>query len=62
MAIGKDGDTVFDGITSGNRIIHIPTGKSGWLDEATHDGDAFISLDDGTFKICKWKEVKKEKT
>ncbi len=41
-------------VHSGDEIIYLISGKTAVLDECLHDGDAFVTWDDGTFGIVKW--------
>jgi chemotaxis protein histidine kinase CheA len=44
---------------AGDRVIHID-GRRGVADEFLHDGDAFVSWDDGTFDTVKWNVLRRE--
>lgn len=44
-------------VKSGDHIIHLIDGCIGTLDECLHDGDAFVSWDDGTFGTVKWRNL-----
>ena len=39
-------------VHDGDHVIYLITGKTGTLDECLHDGDAFVTWDDGTFGNC----------
>lgn len=41
-------------VKAGDHIINLIDGRTGTLDECIHDGDAFVTWDDGTFDIVKW--------
>ena len=41
-------------VHSGDHVICLTSGKTGVLDECLHDGDAFVTWDDGTFGTVKW--------
>jgi hypothetical protein len=47
-------------VTSGDRIIYTISGRRGVLDECLHDGDAFVTWDDGTFGTVKWYHLVRE--
>lgn len=57
LALADDGKSGFYGIIAGERIRW--NGKLGYLDEALPDGDAYISLDDGTFETVRWNSVER---
>ena len=44
-------------VKSGDHVIHLIDGRRGTLDECLHDGDAFVSWDDGTFGTVKWRNL-----
>ena len=41
----------------GDLIYHVPSGLVGILDEALHDGDAFVTWNDGAFETVKWHQL-----
>jgi hypothetical protein len=41
-------------VHSGDRIIYLIDGRTGILDECLHDGEAFVTWDDGTFGTVNW--------
>lgn len=41
-------------VHSGDHIIYLINGQKGTLDECLHDGDAFVTWDDGSFGTVKW--------
>lgn len=41
-------------LNSGDRFIYDIDGRCGWADEFLHDGDAFVTFDDGTHETIKW--------
>lgn len=41
-------------VHAGDRIIYLIDGRTGVLDECLHDGDSFVTWDDGTFGTVKW--------
>lgn len=47
----------FYGIMSGDRIA--VGDRTGWLDEALHDGEALITYDNGEHDIVLWNSVRK---
>lgn len=44
-------------VQAGDRIIYLINGRTGTLDECLHDGDAFVTWDDGTFETVKWRHL-----
>ena len=42
---------------SGDRIIYTIDGRRGIADEFLHDGDAFVSFDDGERETVKWNHL-----
>jgi hypothetical protein len=53
---GKSGGNsgAWNEVHSGERVIYLIDGRTGILDECLHDGDAFVSWDDGTFETVRW--------
>lgn len=45
------------GMLAGDRVRYTIDGRTGVADEFTHDGDAFITWDDGTFGTVKWNHL-----
>lgn len=41
-------------VHAGDHIIHLIDGYTGTLDECLHDGEAFVTRDDGTYHTTKW--------
>jgi hypothetical protein len=41
-------------VRAGDHVICLITGQTGTLDECLHDGDAFVTWDDGTYETVKW--------
>lgn len=41
-------------VHTGDKIIYLINGRTGTLDECLHDGDAFVTWDDGTFGTVHW--------
>lgn len=41
-------------LSSGDRFVYDIDGRHGWADEFLHDGDAFVTFDDGTHATIKW--------
>lgn len=41
-------------VQSGDEIICLIDGRIGKLDECLHDGDAFVTWEDGSFGVVKW--------
>ena len=44
---------------TGDKIRHAKDGRTGTLDEVLHDGEAFVTWDDGTYDTLKWEEIVK---
>ncbi len=55
LAIHRSGGA--NGISHGDRVRHDVDGLTGVLDEALHDGDAFVTWDDGAFGTVKWSHL-----
>lgn len=51
-----NGFTDHDGnsVREGNRVLYTIDGRYAIMDEALHDGDAFVTFEDGTFGTVKW--------
>lgn len=47
-------------MNSGDRVVYRADGRHGVADEFLHDGDAYVSFDDGTFETVKWNNLFKE--
>jgi hypothetical protein len=43
-----------NGMKAGDRVCYTIDGRTGIADEFLHDGDAFVTWDDGTFGTVKW--------
>ncbi len=59
LAFRHNGGGFTDGndrrVAAGDRIEYrFENHRRGVLDEALHDGDAFVTWDDGTFATVKW--------
>jgi hypothetical protein len=48
------------GMKSGDRVVYVIDGRHGVADEFLHDGDAFVTFDDGRFETVKWNHLVKE--
>ncbi len=47
-------------VVAGDRVEYrFENHRRGVLDEALHDGDAFVTWDDGTFATVKWHHLAK---
>lgn len=46
-----------NGMSAGDRVRYDLDGRIGVCDEFTHDGDAYMTWDDGTFSIVKWNNL-----
>lgn len=44
-------------VHSGDRVRYDIDGRTGVLDECLHDGDAFVTWDNGTFETVKWNHL-----
>ena len=44
---------------AGDRVRYGIDGRTGIADEFLHDGDAFVTWDDGTFGTVKWSHLEK---
>ena len=57
----KGGFTDFNGneVKAGDQIIYGPDQRTGIMDEALHDGDAFVTFDDGSRETVKWRHLVK---
>lgn len=49
-----------NGMKAGDRVIYTIDGRRGVADEFLHDGDAFVSFDDGTHATVKWNNLRPE--
>lgn len=50
-----------NGMKNGERVIYTLDGRHGVADEFLHDGDAFVSFDDGSFETVKWNHLTPER-
>jgi hypothetical protein len=41
-------------VHAGDRIFYLIDGRTGTLDECLHDGEAFVTWDDGTYETVNW--------
>lgn len=46
-------------VRAGDRIIYMPEGRTGVLDEALQDGDAFVTWDNGSYGTVHWNKLRK---
>ena len=46
-------------VRAGDRVLHLRDGRTGVLDEALHDGDAFVTFDNGQYATVKWACLRK---
>lgn len=53
---GKSGGNsgAWNEVHAGDHVIYLIDGRTGTLDECLHDGDAFVTWDDGTFGTVHW--------
>lgn len=49
-----------NGMKAGDRIVYSVDGRHGVADEFMHDGDAFVTFDDGTHVTVKWHNLRPE--
>lgn len=47
---------------SGDRIVYIIDGRHGVANEFLHDGDAFVTFDDGKHQTVKWNYLMPERS
>jgi hypothetical protein len=50
------------GMKAGERVIYTIDGRHGVADEFLHDGEAFVSFDDGKFETVKWNHLIPERS
>lgn len=48
------------GVNAGDRFVYLIDGRRGRLDEATHDGDALVTWDNGAYDTIKWAHIRPE--
>lgn len=46
-----------NGMKAGDRVIYTIDGRHGVANEFLHDGDAFVTFDDGEFATVKWRNL-----
>ena len=51
-----------NGMKAGDRVIYTIDGRCGVADEFLHDGDAFVTFDDGSYETVKWNHLLPEKS
>jgi hypothetical protein len=49
-----------NGMHAGDRVVYQIDGRHGVADEFLHDGDAFVSFDDGRCGTVKWNHLRPE--
>jgi len=49
-----------NGMKAGDRVIYTIDGRHGVADEFLHDGDCFITFDNGKHETVKWNHLKLE--
>ena len=47
-------------LRAGDRFVYDIDGRHGTADQFLHDGDAFVTFDDGTWEIIKWNHMSPE--
>ncbi|KKL13621.1 hypothetical protein LCGC14_2523970 [marine sediment metagenome] len=47
---------------AGHRVIYEIDGRHGIVDEFLHDGDAYITFDDGACETVKWNHLRPSST
>lgn len=52
-----DKPTSARGMTAGDPVRYTIDGRTGVADEFLHDGDCFVTWDDGTFGCVKWNHL-----
>lgn len=50
------------GMKAGDRIVYTIDGRHGTADEFLHDGDAYVTFDDGEYATVKWHHLMPEKS
>lgn len=48
-------------VNEGDRVFYTIDRKIATMDEALHDGDAFVSFEDGSYGTVKWRHLIKVK-
>ena len=46
-------------VKAGDKVLYVIDGRTATLDEAFHDGDAFVTFDDGAYDTVKWRHLQK---
>ena len=49
-----------NGMKAGDRIVYVIDGRCGVADEFLHDGEAFVTFDDGSYETVKWHHLRPE--
>lgn len=49
-----------NGMRNGDRVVYMIDGRHGIADEFLHDGDAFVTFDDGAHETVKWHHLRLE--
>lgn len=49
-----------NGMKAGDRIVYLIDGRHGVADEFLHDGDAFVTFDDGSCEVVMWSHLRLE--
>lgn len=47
-----------NGMMAGDRVLHVLDGRIGIADEFLHDGETFVTWEDGTFGTVKWRNLR----
>ncbi len=47
-------------VEAGDQVIYMIDGRVAVLDEALHDGDAFVTFEEGYSATVKWRHLKKK--
>jgi hypothetical protein len=48
------------GMKAGDRFVYLIDGRRGIADEFLHNGDAFVTFDDGSHETIKWNWMRPE--
>lgn len=53
----KDNKSGAGGMKAGDRVRYTIDNRTGTADEFLHDGDAFVTFDDGKYETVKWNHL-----
>jgi len=54
-------DRTGESVKEGDKVLYTTDGRKAILDEALHDGDAFVTFEDGSYGTVKWYNLVKIK-